>query len=168
MPDEHGETNEPATNAAAVDDTAQLATYLATHDLLCPVCGYNLHLIQSTRCPECGASLELRVGSSDLRLISWITSLLSFTIPLGFFAVLTVIGLSVFLRHGFHSNRDWAMIYASAGSAVVFALIVVVLIRKRRRFWKLTPRRQRLIGLLSLIVAGGALGAFLAMFVSDL
>ena len=168
MPDEQLDANDASDRNTELDDAALLRTYLATHDLPCPVCGYELHLIESNRCPECGANLDLRVGSSDLRLMWWITSLVSFTIPLGFFGVMTTIATGILISRGFASGQDWSALISAAAASVVFAVIVALLIRNRRRFWSLSPRRQRLIGLASLVLAGFALGTFFVSFFSEM
>jgi uncharacterized paraquat-inducible protein A len=65
-----------------------LRQYLAMHDAACPVCAYDLRGLTSSKCPECGATLELRIGSHDLRLWPWLVALLSAGFPLGFNAVI--------------------------------------------------------------------------------
>ncbi len=59
-----------------------LAAYLAGRDVICPVCGYNLYRCESDHCSECGAHLELGLTSVDLRLTSWIVSVIAITLPL--------------------------------------------------------------------------------------
>ncbi|MEW6253410.1 MAG: hypothetical protein AB1716_22435 [Planctomycetota bacterium] len=46
---------------------ALLVQFLAGRDTPCPVCRYNLRDLTSDRCPECGALLELGVGSLQAR-----------------------------------------------------------------------------------------------------
>lgn len=156
MPADLEGTNESQTPSDAV----QLATYLATHDIRCPVCKYDLRLIESDRCPECGASLQLRVGSSDLRLKYWITVLLAFTIPLGFFGVVSIMAASYWLSDDFNSDEDRYVFVISAVFTATVSSIVLLLIRVRRWFWRLSPIRQRMLGLISLMLGGAAIGAF--------
>ncbi len=50
------------------DDQAQLRDYLATRDVPCPACGYNLRGLTSGRCPECNLEVVLTVRLAEPRL----------------------------------------------------------------------------------------------------
>lgn len=52
-----------------------LIAFLATHNAVCPLCGYELHLLRSPRCPECGRELRLTVGMVQPYLSAWIALL---------------------------------------------------------------------------------------------
>ncbi len=42
-----------------------LLEYLEANDAPCPICGYNLHQLTTTTCPECGRQFILEVGSAS-------------------------------------------------------------------------------------------------------
>lgn len=44
--------------------------FLADRDELCTACGYNLRGATDARCPECGASIQLRIGGDSRQLRS--------------------------------------------------------------------------------------------------
>ena len=50
------------------EETRLLAGFLATRDVKCPLCGYNLRGLTSGRCPECGGPLTVGVMSRVLDL----------------------------------------------------------------------------------------------------
>ena len=55
------------------DDAAELLHFVGTHEVLCPVCKYNLYKLSVPRCPECGRSLKLTVGAVEPFMAAWIT-----------------------------------------------------------------------------------------------
>ena len=61
-----------------------LKAFLVERDVPCPVCSYNLRSIDRSECPECGARLDLRVGSIDLKLGPWLACVLAVALPMGF------------------------------------------------------------------------------------
>lgn len=70
-----------------------LRSFLAIGEVACPVCSYELKGVTSTRCPECGAMLELRIGSADHRLGAWTTSVIGVSMILGLPALYLVYGI---------------------------------------------------------------------------
>ena len=118
-----------------------LERLLAARDIPCPVCGYNLRAIASTNCPECGAKLDLRVGSTDLKLGPWLAALFAGALPLGFFAGLFTLG--VFIEVTWGSFFDpWGVFVWFAVSIVFYGAIVWIVTIRRRRFWS-RPRRHQ-------------------------
>ena len=81
-----------------------LKEFLATHDVACPRCGYNLRARASVRCPECAATA----------VFCWIV-----TAVLGSLIVTLARRRSVFLRKPPHRQRMLAV------AAIVFSLIAV-------------------------------------------
>src|SRR5690349_11255431 len=53
-------------------DQEPLLDYLRDRDVACPLCGYNLRGLTSTRCPECGRELQLTVGLTEPFLRAWL------------------------------------------------------------------------------------------------
>jgi len=54
------------------DDHAMLVQFLHDRDVECPVCKYNLRMLTSPRCPECGRELRLTVGTLEPFMRAWI------------------------------------------------------------------------------------------------
>src|SRR5436190_1708028 len=60
-----------------------LVGFLRERDVACPLCHYNLRGLTSSRCPECGRELELRVGLSEPRQGAWLTAQIAATAAAG-------------------------------------------------------------------------------------
>ena len=118
-----------------------LKMLLAVRDIPCPVCGYNLRASSSVNCPECGAKLDLRVGSTDLKIGPWLACVLSAALPLGFAVVMTAIGTILSLIYG---GSDAGQFFFLGGLAIAYAAVLIVLIRKRRVLWS-RPRRTQVL-----------------------
>lgn len=110
-----------------------LKLLLAARDIPCPVCGYNLRAIASTNCPECGAKLDLRVGSTDLKLGPWLTALFAGTLPLGIISFGLVIGLGA---------GDPILFAVFFVGALAYIMLLTLVVRNRRAFWKQPRKRQ--------------------------
>jgi hypothetical protein len=120
------------------DDAAILREFLRDADVPCPLCAYNLRNLQSDRCPECGAELELRVGATNFR-----SGMLAACIsPLMMLFGLTVLLGMLFARYGPPGRpRDrWAYLLLIAGA--VAGLLAVALYRRRRWYLQLQPEHQ--------------------------
>ena len=116
-----------------------IRAWLANHDVECPVCAYNLRTSISQTCPECGAHLDLRVGSADLRLGAWIVSLMGLALPLGFVGIYSAI---MFLPMIFSGRGPPAWMLAALAIVAAYIVPLVLLIRRRHRFWKKSRRGQ--------------------------
>ena len=57
------------------DDDAALLDFVATRDMACPACGYNLRMLNKPSCPECGLPLKLTVGSDEPFKRAWAITL---------------------------------------------------------------------------------------------
>ena len=137
-----------------------LREFLALSGRPCPICGYSLVNLESDRCPECGASLELRVASADLRLGSWLLGVIGASVGLGFSIMLSIpVGLA--LAFSELSGREWVVITVHTVSTLLVAGILILVVRTRRRFWIRPRRAQRAIGILiasvSLLLPAGSL-----------
>ena len=128
-----------------------LKLLLADRDIPCPVCGYNLRAISSTNCPECGAKLDLRVSSTDLKLGPWLAALLAVGLPLGFLAGAAFLGLTF----GIVENNLEDLTFAGGLliPAIFMAGILVILIRRRRSIWCWPRWLQVLLPVLLLITS---------------
>lgn len=150
-----------------------LGTLLGRSDVSCPVCAYNLRGLNSTMCPECGASLQLQVGSSDLKLGPWLVALLGLALPLGFVGLHTLFTGAVMIvvvkSLGGLSAGTLRLLLLPAIFTTAYVLVLWRLIRRRRKFWARPRAAQRRsafiyailgIGLLLLYVAARWLWAF--------
>lgn len=128
-----------------------LKEFLAIHDVACPRCGYNLRASESVRCPECAATLDLRVGSPDLRLVPWITAIVGTSIPAGFTAVFSVLTILTAFVDGFSNagERNTA-VFCWIVTAVLGSLIVT-LARRRSVFLRKPPHRQRMLAVAAIV-----------------
>lgn len=79
-----GKPNEAAASPEqSNDDERILIEWLSQHNEACPVCKYNLRNLTSSKCPECGWELQLRVGTKEAILGSWIATLVPVCIGAG-------------------------------------------------------------------------------------
>jgi len=84
-----------------------LLRFLERAEAPCPICGYNLHKLTRPKCPECGQTIELRVGAVNAR----ISALIACLTPM-----LMMFGLSVFfgamtMKHGLPRGRGESWFY---------------------------------------------------------
>ncbi len=122
-----------------------LKLLLATRDLPCPVCGYNLRAIASTNCPECGAKLDLRVGSTDLKLGPWLVAVLSVGLPLGACALWSITVATFMTIQNTWAAASVTGIITLGIASIPYAIAMAALIAKRRWFWKWSRTRQRVV-----------------------
>lgn len=148
-----------------------LRAWLASHDVECPVCRYNLRATVTRTCPECGAHLRLRAGSSDLRLGAWIVALLGVALPLGFVGIYLILWIVRPLVAG--GGVGWAALRIGgllpASMMGIYVGMLVLLIRRRHRFWK-RPRRTQWCLTACVLVASLAVllgGPLLLVFILD-
>ncbi len=135
---------------------------LAARDIPCPVCAYNLRRITSANCPECGAQLDLRVASTDLKLGPWLVALFGLALPAGFVGTYAIIGLVYLVvtiamggfGFGFGSTIGMLIPVAVTGA---YAFLLWRLIRNRRKFWSKPRRAQRRSAWLYALLGPGAL-----------
>ncbi len=78
------------------DDVAQLLTYLATRDVPCPGCGYNLRGLARPNCPECGDSVSLTVTNYPSRLGGYSAGFIGLSLSLFLVVFLSVRYVGVF------------------------------------------------------------------------
>ncbi len=147
--------------------------FLAAGDAACPVCAYNLRAIESQCCPECGAQLELRLGSSDLRLAPWLTGIIIAAVLIGLLLVIVIICVvtlflaifrpdSTFFGPG---DEERVLLPFALGAAAIPGALIVLLVRYRRWIWRRRPRIQWALVALSLIITVSVTGVVL--FIAD-
>ena len=137
---------DPTTQGA--DDEA-LIRWLRDHEDHCPACRYSLMGLAAPECPECGASLALGVRAPNLHLGPWMLGVISFTLGLGFDAVVCVlmaIALTVAFFQGSMGAGPPLTFYVLPASLLVLGLSclagVALLILRRPRWLRLPPHTQ--------------------------
>ena len=91
----HPTSPDPAAAPAAAEGL-DLRRYLATRDLPCPGCRYNLRGLISDRCPECNQPLELQVSLAEPRVGQLLWCVIPLFLTGGLFAVgLVTVGVII-------------------------------------------------------------------------
>ena len=136
-----------------------LRALLASRDVPCPLCAYNLRRITSANCPECGAQLDLRVASTDLKLGPWLVALFGLALPAGLVGVYAIMGLIwlvvTLVTDGFQPGTGMMIVPIAIAGA--YAFLLWRLIRHRRKFWIKPRRSQRRSALLYAVLGPCAL-----------
>lgn len=155
-----------------VNDTLHadaLQLFLARRDIPCPRCTYNLRGCSTDRCPECGARIELMIGSPDRKLGLWMAGLIAVAVPFGFNLVLALLaswGLFQTRNQPWAQWRehDWILFATLWGAALLAGVAIGVHSRLRARFL-CAPRRLQVMVLITMLTLAGSLQAgVLVMF----
>ncbi len=137
-----------------VSEAELLHAWLSSRDVPCPVCGYSLRSIESATCPECGAQLDVRVGSTDLRIGLWLVGVISLTLALGFVGLFTILySVPAVVTGRWPIHPVIAAIPTVMG--VGYMLLLWRLIRRRKKFWS-KPRKAQKVNAVFYILAGSA------------
>lgn len=114
-----------------------LRRLLASTDVPCPNCRYNLRGLTGDACPECNQRLVLRVGLADPqlgKLIGAAAGLLTGAGTAG--AVRFFVTLTLLSDHGSPSRMETVLlIIAPAGTLMIEGYLAVCLLRLRGRAW---------------------------------
>ena len=132
-----------------------LQAWLSSRDVPCPVCGYNLRSIEATRCSECGAKLDLRVGSTDLKIGLWLVGVLALTLPLGFIGLFVILFGIPLVLSGAGRGVGSSILAITTVMGVGYVLLLWRLIRRRKKFWS-KPRKAQKVSVVLYILAGSA------------
>ena len=138
-----------------ISEAELLHAWLSSRDVPCPVCGYSLRSIESATCPECGAQLDVRVGSTDLRIGLWLVGVISLTFALGFVGLFTIAYSLPVIVMGRLSPGNFIMLAISMVTAVGYMLVLRRLVRNRKKFWS-KPIRAQKVSVVLYILAGSA------------
>jgi hypothetical protein len=141
-------------SADALTNGDALLQFLATRDVGCPACGYNLRQLRSPRCPECGQELRLSVGLVDQRIAAWVACLLGCCLPgaLGCVVLFTLLYSASEGRGGF-GYVPWQV---ALMLLYLFAMIPasIYVMSTRRRFLRRSAQTQRLLGAAPWVLMG--------------
>ena len=151
-------------NDPAPPDHRALAAWLRDHDEDCPVCAYSLRGVPSPACPECNAPISLGVRSPHAIAGPWSLALISFSLALGFDAVMSLILLAPLIATAGEDAEAIIIWSVMIALGAVSGVGVAWLLTRRRVWMRLSPPAQWRaaltifvgVGLLHL-VAGGAL-----------
>ncbi|MBP7748076.1 MAG: hypothetical protein KA383_18330 [Phycisphaerae bacterium] len=114
-----------------------LTQFLAGHDTPCPVCRYNLRDLTGDRCPECGAPLQLSVGSMQARFGVFLLA----KTPLLMTLALALAIYGICLGEGLPPTHLWS-VWATMFLGPLEGLAAVWLYRKRVGFMRRRPAGQ--------------------------
>ena len=132
-----------------MDDPALLRQYLATRDVPCPHCLYNLRNLHNDICPECGEHVTLRVQPMEPRQAAAIAGLVLLSAAGGMNGLLLIYWLAVFNGRGRGLERF--VIINAVGFAVIGSLTALWLI-----FWR---KIRRLSAVQRWLLVGACAGA---------
>jgi len=144
---QYDETHNSAQASERAAESELLREFLRDRDMPCPVCNYNLRNCQADHCPECGAELDLRVGSIDLKLRWWLSALLAFALPLGFAWFMVLLGAINYLTTGFWRTEDWIVLGMFGVDGLLSLIGFLVLVRLRQWLLRRPLAAQRAAGL---------------------
>ena len=151
-------------DAPTPSESDLLRSLLASRDIGCPVCAYNLRGSESRNCPECGANLDLRVGSTDLKLGPWLVAVLGLALPLGFIGIVglfRIVFMIVYLAASASAGHTFSYLVSNAAIPILvsagYGFLLWRLVRRRRTFWARPRRAQRRRAVLYAVLGPGAL-----------
>jgi hypothetical protein len=147
------------------DDAPELLAFLSARDVPCPRCLYNLRDARSPACPECGARLDLRIGSDDLRLGPWVTALIGASLSLGFLVVVSFLAAVTALLGEFEDARDWMAAVVCWIFTAYLAAVVWFLVRRRHAFLGGRVWLQWIMAVAAAVFGVTLIGAFVWLFV---
>lgn len=119
-----------------------LRAFLATRDVPCPCCNYNLRALPGSRCPECNQELVLQVGLVEPKLAWFVTGLVGIGMGFGFSALL--LGYALF--HGLLASRAGVpneFVPPVITGTLVGAALLALWLFARRRFFAAKPATTR-------------------------
>lgn len=150
-------TNETQSDPAAGTANPILTAYLADRDEPCPVCGYNLRGGTSPICPECGAEIRLAVQWANVKYRWWILTLIGIILPIG-----ACVGLALFIAilmcvEGVRESEVVVMVW-NLCMLILPTIALVGILKKRVRFLRSPPARQRVYTCVSVVCGVTYLG----------
>jgi hypothetical protein len=126
------------------DKTEMLLEFLRDHDTPCPVCGYNVRALTTPRCPECGQTLELKVGAKEPRIAAYIVLVTALSLAAG----CGLLACILLPASGGTLHRSFGVYYPVFGSVATIPLAIAALVI-RRRFMKTRAGGQWALAILA-------------------
>lgn len=105
------------------DDQAMLVDYLASRDVPCPLCGYNLRGLRHDHCPECGQSLRLAVNLVAPVRGAYVVGLVGLACALGFNGLFLLMIVVMIPIMGPGGPPGWVLMYLTASALVSGGLL---------------------------------------------
>ena len=119
---------------------AHLLDFTSERDVSCPGCGQNLRDLAGSRCPECGVSLQLTVGTVRRPPLLLMLAI----IPLGFSCVALVMLVVSIVMIAQPAPYPWQVIYLVC-MGIFNTLLCFLLCRYGRAFLQQSMTRQALL-----------------------
>jgi len=122
-------------------DREILTRYLATRDVTCPACGYDLRELTSPRCPECGAELVLRLTLARPRQGVYINGIVALGAGVGFHALILAYVGWYYITDGYFGPGLLECVPLIVGLALEGPALIVW-----ARSWMLFQRKPNALG----------------------
>lgn len=151
----------PSSAPSPADARALLLAYLAHRSVPCPRCRFDLRDAREARCPECGESLRLQVGTAQ-PLLGWLIVAMApgvFSAIAGAILAVPMTLTTLFGRGAGIPPEAWFC----ESVAFVSVAILVVIWRGRWRFLALRPKVRA--GIAIGLWVGHAIAAVWTIFV---
>lgn len=134
----------PTTSPPLLSAEAEVVAYLAGRSHPCPRCAYDLRDIKAAKCPECGETLVLKIGSPKARF-GWLILAMVPGCFSGVAALFVLVPIIMTIREGVSpgQNLPWPVVGADA-FGFLSAASVWFMYRHRHRLMAWTARRQGL------------------------
>ncbi len=129
---------------ALPNEEAEVVAFLKGRSHPCPRCAYDLRDINAAKCPECGETLVLKVGSPKARF-GWLILAMVPGCFSGVAALFVMVPIIMTIREGIApgKNLPWPVVGADA-FGFLSAASVWFMYRHRHRVMAWTARRQTL------------------------
>ena len=126
-----------------------LSIFLRDRDVPCPACAYNLRDLTTSRCPECGHGVALRVGLAERNLKAWVTLLVVCCLGAGMGLVVIAMAIIFSILGGVAGFIDF-LGGPPAVRLALFAFLAAIpmaagVLAIRRRFVRMRPATQWVI-----------------------
>ena len=132
------------------DQTQLLIDFLRERDVPCPLCAYNLRDAMQSRCSECGLPIELSLRSSIVVTGHWIAAITIY----GSSAIIGFFFLCLVLRLGWPGHpRLVSPPNLTLMGYMAHIPVPVALFYSRRWFLRWSPRGQKTVWIVGLVLA---------------
>ncbi len=151
-------------NDTEADPTVLLEQYLAVSSDECPLCGYNLHRLRGSTCPECGWELELRIAVREPRRAAFYAGLVGLAAGAGFALLLTGFALVVpLIRNDVFGPELWEIGLLCA-KGIVLLTLCLLWIRSARWIQRRSTSERWLLAIGAWVLTISAVFIFFLVF----